>query len=147
MTFRSRTHKLLSILLPIGALGISAALASAHAKPVTAADSGSASQDTAMGVAERLQAIRTSVSTLEGETSGYTIDDPRIVLAQWVNVGGGGLGWRNGGWVNAGPWRNGGWGNAVPWRNGGWGNVGPWRNGGWRNNWGNGGWHNFWRNW
>jgi rSAM-associated Gly-rich repeat protein len=153
MTFRSRTQKLLSILLPAGVLGFSAALASAHAKPEAHADDAAAPQDTAnVGVAARLAAIRHSFSALGGETSDYAEDDPRLLLAQWVNFGGGGVGWRNGGWGNAGGWRNGGWGNAGPWRNGGWGNGGGWRNGGWgnggwHNNWGNGGWHNFWRNW
>ena len=157
MTFRSRTQKLLSILLPAGVLGVSAALASAHAKPVAAASDGdNASQDTAdLGVAARLQAIRSSFSALEGDAADYADDDPRSLLAQWVNFGGGGAGWRNagpwrnGGWGNIGPWRNGGWVNAGPWRNGGWGNAGPWRNGGWGNAgpWRNGGWNNFWRNW
>lgn len=134
MTFRSRTKKLLSILLPVGVLGVSAALAAAHTKPLATVDEGTSSQDDAgMGVGAQLQAIRSSVSALEGETPDDADADPKILLAQWANFGGGGVGWRNGGWRNGG-WRNGGW------RNGGWGN------GGWRP-WGNGGWHNFWRNW
>jgi rSAM-associated Gly-rich repeat protein len=134
MTFRSRTKKLLSILLPVGVLGVSAALAAAHTKPLATADEGTSPQDDAgMGVAAQLQVIRNSVSALEGEIPEDADADTKIFLAQWGNFGGGGFGWRNGGWRNGG-WRNGGW------RNGGWGN------GGWRP-WGNGGWHNFWRNW
>jgi len=131
MTFRSRTQKLLSILLPVGLLGVSAALAAAHAKPLPATDDTSSRDSAGTGVAARLQAIRSSVSMLDGETDDDTNSDPKMLLAQWGNFVG--PGWRNAGWAN-GPWRNGGWRN------------GPWRNGGWAP-WGNGGWHNFWRNW
>jgi rSAM-associated Gly-rich repeat protein len=150
---QSRTQKVLSILLPVGVLGVSAALASARAAPSETTEPDAASRDTLKnGVAARLQAIRSSVSGLDADASSDANGDPKIVLAQWVNVGGGGVGWRNGGWGNAGGWRNGGWGNAGPWRNGGWSNAGPWRNGGWGNGgwrnapWGNG-WRNFWQNW
>ena len=143
MAIRNRTQKLLSILLPVGVLGVSAALASASVPSATATDQPAATHDLdKLSIADRLQAIRSSVSSLDT----VDFDDPNITLAQWANFNGGGVGWRN-----AGPWRNGGWRNAGPWRNAGWGN-GPWRNGGWgnggwRNNWGNGGWHNFWHNW
>ncbi len=144
MAIRNRTQKLLSLLLPVGVLGVSAALASAHTAPSTSpsVDADAASHDTLKeGIAARLEAIRSGVSGLEEYGLGPDETDPRVLLAQWVNFGGGGVGWRNGGWGNGG-WRNGGW------RNGGWGNGGwhnGWGNGGWHN-WGNGGWHNFWRN-
>jgi rSAM-associated Gly-rich repeat protein len=145
MAVRNRTQKLLAVILPAGMLGVSAALASASTPPSTATPSPEAIPHDAFGlsVADRLQAIRSTVSDLERDAAS---DDPNILLAQWVNFNGGGVGWRNGGWGN------GGWRNAGPWRNAGWGNGGwrnGWGNGGWRNNWGNGGngWHNFWHNW
>ena len=134
MTIRSRTQKALSILLPAGVLGVSAALASAHALPSTADQSAASLDPLPSGVAARLQAIRSNMPSLDGRTSVDPNADPNVV-AWWGNWGGGGLAWRNGGWGNGG-WRNGGWGNGG-WHN--WGN-------GWHN-WGNGGWHNFWHNW
>jgi rSAM-associated Gly-rich repeat protein len=115
-----RTARALAALLPAGALGLSVSLASADAAATLASDSG-AKANKPGNVAERLQAIRTSVSDAVGQ---YAVDgkpfvavEPETQLAWWGNGG-----WRNGGW------RNGGWGN-----------------GGWHN-WGNG-WHNGWLNW
>ena len=144
MPTRSRLHKALALLLPVGVFGASALLATAQASSMPSPDASAAqTYPAAAGVAARLQAIRDSAAMPEVATGDSESAEERILLAQWVNVGvgGGGLGWRNGGWRNAGGWGNGGWRNAG-WRNGGWGNGG-WRNAGWRN----GGWPNFWHNW
>jgi hypothetical protein len=117
MSAREKYLRILSTVLPAGALGASLLLAAA-----TTAGAKPAASNTPAGIAgdgriaERLAAIRDAVSEVAGRSP-----DRGTELAWW--------GWRNGG----GGWRNGGWG----WRNGGWGNGG-WRNGGWRN---------FWRNW
>ena len=121
-----RMLKAIAVLLPLGALGVSAALAAAPAKMIANPGGDDAAKP---GVAERLQAIRTAVSQVAAEQAGLQPGDPNVAKAWWGNWGPGGA-WGNGGW------RNGGWGN------GGWHN--------WHNGWGNGGWHNwpnFWRNW
>jgi rSAM-associated Gly-rich repeat protein len=119
-----RTLRALAALLPAGALGLSMSLAAADAD---AAKASGAEAPAATSVAQRLQSIRNSVSTVVNEAA-KDADDPTvdrdIQLAWWGNGG-----WRNGGWHN---WGN-GWHNG--WHNGGWGN------GGWHN-WGNG-WHNW----
>jgi len=119
-----RTLRALAALLPAGALGLSMSLAAADAG---AAKVDGADQPASTSVAQRLQSIRNSVSTVVNEAAKDS-DDPTvdrdIQLAWWGNGG-----WRNGGWHN--------WGNG--WHNGGWGNG--WGNGGWHN-WGNG-WHNW----
>jgi rSAM-associated Gly-rich repeat protein len=98
-------------------LGLSVSLASADAKAALSPDSKTKSPGS---VAERLQAIRASVSGAISEQSRddepFLKYDPEKRLA-W---------WGNGGWGN--------WGNG--WRN--WGNG--WHN--WGNGWGNG-WHNW----
>jgi rSAM-associated Gly-rich repeat protein len=115
-----RTLRALAALLPAGALGLSMSLAAADAN---AARAEGADKPASTSVAQRLQSIRNSVSTVVNEAAKDS-DDPSvdrdIQLAWWGNGG-----WRNGGWHN--------WGNG--WHNGGWGN------GGWHN-WGNG-WHNW----
>ncbi len=111
--------KTLAALLPLGALGVSAALASAPMETTPAL----VREDAApVGVASRLQAIRSAVSVVTADQVGLDRGDPNIQKAWWGN-------WRPGFWSNWHP----GWGN------GGWHN--------WHNGWGNGGWHNFWRNW
>ena len=123
-----RMLQALGVLLPLGALGVSGALAAAPGKPPAPTTDGPQP-----AVAERLQAIRAAVSQVTAEQTGLPPGDPNIQKAWWGNWGPG--------WGNFAPgWRNGGWRN---WHNG-WGNGG-WRN--WHNGWGNGGWHNFWRNW
>jgi rSAM-associated Gly-rich repeat protein len=130
-----RTLSALAALLPAGTLGLSVSLAAADAN-ATAADPAAKKPGS---VAERLQAIRESVSGVLSETpdvdNRFLKVDPDKRLAWWGN------GWHNG-------WHNGGWGNGG-WHNGGWGN------GGWGNGllpfifgspWGNG-WHNGWHNW
>jgi hypothetical protein len=140
MSATKRTSKALALLIPTGVIGISAALASmqAHAEsPVGLATS-------ATHMADRLSEIRSAVS-LVNTTATESVSGANLTVADWLNFGGAGLGWRNGGWGNGG-WHNAGnWGNGG-WGNGGWHNAPNWGNGGW----GNGGWHNwhnFWHNW
>jgi rSAM-associated Gly-rich repeat protein len=153
----SRRHgilKTLSVLLPAGALGASAALAltsSANAMPAQTQSPETATQPS---VSSRLELIRAGVSVIESTTdpgsagAGVTLpsadpDDVGAARVAWWGNGGFGrfrFGWGNGGWG----WHNGGWGNG--WHNGGWGNGGwgnGWHNGGWGNG---GGWRNFWHN-
>ena len=138
MVTRSHILKALSVVLPAGTLGASAALAAAST-PLTVGESeaGSAAPE---GVGARLQAIRTGVSSFSESGSAEIAGLAGAAAAPtWWGNGGWGrwhMGWGNGGWGNGGwhNWHN-GWGNG--WHNGGWGNGG----------WGNGGWHNFWHNW
>lgn len=124
MSASSRLLSAVASLLPLGAFGVSVALAATPAKPPGPAADADAS------VARRLQAIRSAVSQAAAAQAGLEPGDPAIQKAWWGN-------WHPGYWGNGG-WRN--WHNG--WGNGGWGN--------WHNGWGNGGWHNwhnFWRNW
>jgi rSAM-associated Gly-rich repeat protein len=120
MSLRQRYLKILSGIVPVGAVGLSLLLGSTA--PVAADPDPAAAEPPSAGgasVSERLAAIREAVS----DAAGPSVLRDRQQLAWWA--------WRNGG----GGWRNGGGG----WRNGG---GGGWRNGGWHN-----GWHNYWRNW
>jgi rSAM-associated Gly-rich repeat protein len=131
VSLRQKYLKILSSIVPVGAVGASLLLgsvASATAKPDPARLQPRAYDEAR--VSDRLAAIRQAVSEVAGSGGDSTKNGQQ--LAWWGN-------WRNGGWGGGG-WRNGGWG----WRNGGWG----WRNGGWgAGGWRNGGWPNFWRNW
>ena len=140
MSVGRKTKKALAVLLPVGVLGISSALATTRTEVPRPANSENALNVT--GVAERLRAIRAGVSEMSA-AKGDESTVANLLFAEWGNFG---FGWRNGGWG----WHNGGWHNWHNWGNGGWGNGG-WGNG-WHNapNWGNGGWHNwhnFWHNW
>jgi rSAM-associated Gly-rich repeat protein len=129
MTLRQKYLKILSAVVPLGAVGASVLLGAAA--PATAKDHPSRLQPSTYGevrVSERLAAIRRAVSEVTGGGAATVKNEQQ--QAWWGN-------WRNGG-GGAGAWRNGGW------RNGGWLNGG-WRNGG--GGWRNGGWPNFWRNW
>ena len=133
MSLRRKYLRILSALLPAGAVGAALALTAAEpaaAEPAPATlQPGAANPD---GVAARLAALRDAVSRIDG--AGLSPADRQLAWWAWRNGGGG---WRKGG----GAWRNGGgaWRNAGGgWRNGG----GGWGNGGWRN----GPWSNFWRN-
>jgi rSAM-associated Gly-rich repeat protein len=129
------------MLLPAGAIGISATLATAPAEAVVVPQQNPLPQQAApANVAQRLEAIRAGVSEIVGspDVQSSSLENPYIMKVWWHN----GWGFRNGGWG----WHNGGWGNGGGWHNGGWGNGGGWRNGGWGNGgWGNG-WHNGWLN-
>jgi hypothetical protein len=114
MSLRQRYLKILSQIMPAGAVGVSLLLGSAA--PGDAAQRPAASQPKAADpstVAERLAAIRQAVSGIAGDAVRSRPGEQLLAWGNW---------WRNGGW------RNGGWGN---WRNG-------WHNGG-LHNW----WHNW----
>jgi rSAM-associated Gly-rich repeat protein len=135
----SRIRKLLRTLLPAGALGLSATLASTPAHALAGTQDSAPKATSENTTSARLQAIRTAVSAVVGEATTGPAGNPNIVKVWWRN----GFGWGNGGWGwhNGGGWgwhNGGGWGNG--WHNGGWGNG--WHNGGWGN-----GWHNGWGNW
>jgi rSAM-associated Gly-rich repeat protein len=122
MLLRDKYLKILSGMLPAGAVGVSLMLGSAA--PAAADHGPTQSQPPAAepsGVSDRLAAIRDAVSAIDHPQASQAGEQ----VAWW--------GWRNGG----GGWRNGG----AAWGNGGWRNGG-WRNGGWHN----GPWSNFWRN-
>ena len=115
-------RKVLSVLLPAGALGMSILLGSAGAQAAPEASDPQAAAPSR--VAQRLAAIRDAVSDVtleEGQPVPAPADGERLAWHNWANFGIGLPLWNN--------WRN-GWNN--------WGNN--WRNG-W-NNWGNG-WHNW----
>jgi len=123
MSLRERYLKLLSEIMPAGAVGIPLLLGSAVA--TQAARQPADVQPSASGpvtVAERLAAIRRAVSDVPRTAAQQRDGEQQLAWGNW---------WRNGGWRNGG-WRNGGW------RNGGWGN--------WHNGWHNG-WPNWWHNW
>ena len=121
MSAPRRTLKALAALLPLGAFGISVALAAAPGKPIDQTITPDAAKP---GVATRLATIRTAVSQVTADRAGLQPGDPNILKAWWGN-------WRP--WWGNGGWRN--WPNG--WHN--WGNG--WHNGGWHN------WPNWWRNW
>jgi hypothetical protein len=119
MTLRSQYRRILSGIVPAGAVGASLLLGSAV--------SGSTKEEPAglqprsfepTAVAERLAAIRGAVSDVAKARRA----DPEMRLA-WGNW------WRNWGWGGRPRW---GWG-------GGWPNWNNWHN--WNN------WPNYWRNW
>jgi hypothetical protein len=123
MSLRHKYVKILSGVLPAGAMGVSLLLGStasstANQHPATRQPMTS---DRDM-VAERLAAIREAVSAV-ADTGGPEADsgDGNLRLA-WGN------------W-----WNNGGWGWGRPWGGWGWPNWNNWRN--WNN------WNNWWRNW
>lgn len=125
MSATKRTSKALALLLPAGVVGISAALAATQGQ-AEATNTHAATNNQA--VADRLSEIRSEVSSAN-DAVFKSPSGANLMLAEWLNFGGG-FGWHNGGWRN--------WGNG--WHN--------WGNGGWHN-WGNGwhNWHNFWHNW
>jgi hypothetical protein len=113
MSLRQRYRKVLSQIMPAGAVGVSLLLGAAA--PGGAAQHPVDSQLSAAdrsAVADRLAAIRQAVSDVAGDAVGSRPGEQQLAWGNW---------WRNGGW------RNGGWGN---WRNG-------WHNGGWHNWWHN----------
>jgi rSAM-associated Gly-rich repeat protein len=127
MVLREKYLKVLSQLLPAGALSALLTLG-AGTPAVTSAEPHQAQPATNQArISDRLAAVRDAVSDIAGPRA----EKAEGQLAWWAWRNGGG-GWRNGG----GFWRNLGGGG---WRNGGAG----WGNGGWRN----GPWNNFWRNW
>jgi hypothetical protein len=122
MSLRLKYLKILSGIVPAGAVGVSLLLGATTAglaseEPATAQPP-AADQ---IRVSDRLAAIRDAVSTVAGEqTAKEGNKDLRLAWGNW---------WRNGGW---------GWGYR-PWGGWGWPNWNNWHN--WNN------WNNWWRNW
>ena len=120
MSLRQKYRRILSGIVPAGAVGISFLLGTAA--PSAAADHPAGLQPSAAGragVSERLAAIREAVSDLaeaEGKATHPSDSDFHLAWGNW--------------------WNNWGWGR--PW-GGGWPNWNNWRN--WNN------WNNWWRNW
>ena len=109
MPLRQRYIKIISQIMPAGAVVVSLLLGAAA--PSEAAQHAVGSQLSAgdrFTVAERLAAIRQAVSDVAADAVNSRPSEQQLAWGNW---------WRNGGW------RNGGWGN---WRNG-------WHNGGWHN--------------
>jgi hypothetical protein len=122
MMLRSKYQKILSGIVPAGAVGASLLLGSAVAG--RASEEPPSLQPQALqptGVAERLAAVRQAVSDVANGESARRADPDMMRLA-WGN------------W-----WRNGGWGWRRPYWGWGWPNWNNWHN--WHN------WPNYWRNW
>ena len=105
MSLRLKYARILSRLVPGGAVGMSLLLGAAA--PGLADQPPAAAQPTAVDsarVSDRLAAIRDAVSDMAGTRLDPERAQPQLT---WWN-------WRNGGWRNGG-WRNGGWRNW--WRN------------------------------
>jgi hypothetical protein len=99
MTLRERYLKILSSIVPMGAVAVSLLLGSTA--PVAACQDPAEAQPQAAGetrISERLAAIREAVSDVAGP--GIRRVEGEQQLAWWGNGG-----WRNGGWRNGG-WRN-----------------------------------------
>ena len=77
--------KALAALLPLGALGVSVALAAAPGQPAAPAQQDDAAE---RGVADRLQAIREAISEITAEQTDLEPGDPNIGKVQWLNFGG-----------------------------------------------------------
>jgi hypothetical protein len=121
MSLREKYLKVLSGIIPVGAVGASLLLGSTA--PSAANDQPTGLQTSAsdeVRVSERLAAIREAVSAVAQLESGARPSDGNLQLA-WGNR------WNNWGWRGRR-----GWGRGRPWNN--------WRNGANR-------WNNLWRNW
>jgi len=117
-----RYRRILSVLLPAGALGMSILLGSTGAKAEREILTGSPSTTgLSPRVAERLEAIRSAVSDVFGEQGQAPGSEGTERLA-WHN-------WANFGWPVWSDWKN------------------KWKD--WNNNWHNGwnNWGNNWKNW
>jgi rSAM-associated Gly-rich repeat protein len=139
MSTQNRISKALAALFPGGALGASILLALTAPTVSEGRSSQSTDSPPLTNISDRLQAIRSAVSSLEdsAQSSGsaeFERGNSGSAEPTWWGNGGWGrwrLGWGNGGfgWPNWHNWHN--WGNG-----GGWGNGGP----------PPGGWHNYWHN-
>jgi hypothetical protein len=119
MSLRQKYLKILSGILPAGAVGVSLLLGSTA--PSSANEHPESLQPPASNttsVAERLTAIREAVSAVADPVDKAAVENPLLAWGNWWNN------WR--GWRR--PW---GWPNWPNWNN--------WRN--WNN------WPNWWRNW
>jgi rSAM-associated Gly-rich repeat protein len=144
-------EKTMKITTPISLFGFLLALSALNAPTADASNQSSLppqSTDTAQTIDSRLSKLSAAIRQRETLLPKGDADSPTapadILLARvaWgngrgVRVGVGGVGWRNGGFLNGGGFRNGGFYNN-PWGNGGFFNN-PWGNG-WRNG---GGFYNY----
>jgi sulfatase maturation enzyme AslB (radical SAM superfamily) len=80
MSALRRTRKALAALLPLGAFGISVALAAAPGKSI---DQTAAAETPRPSVATRLATIRTAVSQVTADQAGLQPGDPNILKAWW----------------------------------------------------------------
>ena len=99
MSLRQKYFRVLSQIMPAGAVGASLLLGAAA--PGNAAQLPANSQLAAAHpspVAERLAAIRQAVSDIAGDAVGSRPGEQQLAWGNW---------WRNGGW------RNGGWGTGA----------------------------------
>ena len=125
MSLREKYVKILSGMLPAGAVGLSLLLG--PTTPSVANEHPTASQPSAPDkdrLSERLAAIREAVSAVAEPAAAAAKSDNRNRQLAWGNWWGGGWGYR--------PW--GGYGYGYGWPN--WNNWHNWNN-----------WNNFWRNW
>jgi|SRR5271163_3651473 len=122
MSLRQKYVKVLTGILPAGAVGMSLLLGSTAPTPANAhLTTAQPSASDGDAVAERLAAIREAVSVV-GDAGGKEAEPGEGKLQ---------LAWGN--------WWNGGWGWGRPWGGWGWPNWNNWRN--WNN------WNNWWHNW
>ena len=130
MSLRQKYVKILSGMLPAGAVGMSLMLGSTT--PSVANEHPAASQPSAPDkdrLSERLTAIREAVSAIAEPDGAATKPDNRNRQLAWGNWWGGGWGYRP--WGGYNPY---GYGYGYGWPN--WNNWHNWNN-----------WNNFWRNW
>ena len=125
MSLRQKYVKILSEMLPAGAVGMSLLLGSTP--PSVANEHPAASQPSADRdrLSERLAAIREAVSVVAEPDGAAAEPDHQNRRIAWGNWWGGGWGYRP-------------WGGYYPYGYG-WPNWNNWHN--WNN------WNNFWRNW
>jgi rSAM-associated Gly-rich repeat protein len=126
VSLRQKYVKILSGMLPAGAVGMSLLLGSTTASVANehpTASQPSASKDR---LSERLAAIREAVSTVTEPDGAAAKPDHRDRRLAWGNWWGGGWGYR--------PWGGYGYGYGYGWPN--WNNWHNWNN-----------WNNYWRNW
>ena len=131
MSLRQKYVKILSGMLPAGAVGMSLLLGSTT--PSVANEHPAASQPSASDndrLSERLAAIREAVSAVAESDGTVAKPDNRGRQLAWANWWGGGWGYR--------PWGYRPWGGYYPYGYG-WPNWNNWHN--WNN------WNNFWHNW
>ena len=115
MSLRLKYRKILSEIMPAGAVGISLLLGSTAPGDANQLPAGSQpSASDIASVSERLAATREAVSDVP-RISGQGEGEEQLAWGNW---------WRNWGWRGPG-WRNWGW-RGPGWRNGGWPNW--WRN-------------------
>ena len=124
-------RKLLSVVLPAGALGLSVLLGSTGAQAAREIAVDPQAGSPLPRVAERLAAIRDAVSEITGaqDQPARLADREKLAWHNWANFSFGLPSWNN---FYVPQWNN--WGN-------GWNN--------WNNNWSNGwnNWSNGWNNW